>query len=98
MDSAFAKMGRGVHAGMGAVKGGRYDIMTLTWLTQAYPTIAAATALVGIGIGIGKVIIDIAFLKKEAAEIKSRLAAVEKDQVEMKLILKQIAKKLRISF
>lgn len=72
--------------------------MALIWLAQAYPTIAAATALVGIGIGVGKIIIAVDFLKREVAELKKEHAEMKMEQLETKLLLKQILKRLKMPF
>ncbi|MBI2141121.1 hypothetical protein HYU16_01725 [Candidatus Woesearchaeota archaeon] len=53
-------------------------------------------ALAGVGIVIGITISYINWLTNKATEQKERLAAVEKEQLEMKLLLKQILKRLKI--
>lgn len=95
-------MGRDINAYLDVAKIDRCYKMTLV---EVATTITAAATLVGIGIGVGKVLLDISFLKREftalkreVAEIKHRLTVLEKEQLEMKLILKQIAKKLRIGY
>lgn len=67
--------------------------------------VTVASGVAGFGIAIGKLLSDVSFIKKEVAflktkvmELEKRLSAVEKDQLEMKLILRQIAKKLKISY
>ena len=62
--------------------------------TELHALITIAMALLGIGIGVGKVLADVTFLKKETR----KLAVLEREQIEMKLILRQIAKKLKISY
>ncbi len=63
-------------------------------VTETAGVITAATALVGIGVG--KVLLDVAFLKSEVKEIRTRLPSVEKEQLEMKLLLKQILRRLKM--
>lgn len=74
-------------------------------ITETAGVITAATALVGIGIGVGKVLLGLAFLKGEVKEIRTRLTAVEKEQIKIKnsqfktqIVLRQIAKKLKIIY
>ena len=66
--------------------------------TELQALIAVAMALVGIGIGVGKVLADISFLKKEAATMRKEHLEIKLEQIEMKLILKQIVRKLKISY
>ena len=66
--------------------------------TELQALIAVATALLGIGIGVGKVLTDISFLNKEAATMRKEHLEMKLQQTEMKLILKQIAKKLKIGY
>ena len=67
--------------------------------------VTLASGIAGFGIAIGKLLSDVSFIKKEVTflktklmELEKRLSAVEKEQLEMKLILKQIAKKLKIRY
>ena len=64
--------------------------------TELAAFITAAMALVGIGMGVGKVLADIAFLKREVAGLKKEHAEMRMGQLEMKLLLKQIVKRLKI--
>ena len=74
-------------------------------LTEISAIITAASGVAGLGIAIGKLLSDVSYIKKELASLKTklmelekRLGTVEKEQLEMKLLLKLIAKKLRISY
>ncbi|MBI2581146.1 hypothetical protein HYV85_05080 [Candidatus Woesearchaeota archaeon] len=66
--------------------------------TELQALSAVAMALVGIGIGVGKVLADISSLKKEATIMRKEHLEIKLEQIEMKLILKQIARKLKISY
>ena len=65
-------------------------------VTDTAGVITAATALVGIGVGIGKVLLDVAFLKREVAGLKKEHADMKMEQLETKLLLKQILKRLKM--
>ncbi|HLD97587.1 MAG TPA: hypothetical protein VI934_04540 [Candidatus Nanoarchaeia archaeon] len=67
-------------------------------ITDVSAVVTAVAGLLGIGIAMGKLLFDVSFLKKEVLAIKKKMIVVEREQLEMKLILKQIAKKLKISY
>lgn len=69
--------------------------MTLTEISQI---ILAVVALVGIGAVLGRILFSGVASENETAELKEKITALEKRQLETKLILKQIAKKLKTSY
>lgn len=67
-------------------------------LAETSQIILAVVALVGIGAVLGRILFSGVASENETAEVKGKIAALEKGQLETKLILKQIAKKLKISY
>ncbi len=68
--------------------------MTLTEISQI---ILAGILLVGIGAVLGRILFGRIAAENETTELKGKITALEKEQLEMKLILKQILKKLKMA-
>ena len=58
----------------------------------------AGVVLVCIGTVVGRILFGTIGVENKMAELEGKISALEGEQVEMKLILKQIAKKLKISY
>ena len=67
-------------------------------ITDFSAIVTAVAGLLGIGIAMGKLLFDVSFLRREVTAIKKRVILVEREQFEMKLLLKLIVKKLKISY
>ena len=60
--------------------------------------IIAGVVLVCIGTVVGRILFGTIGVENEMAELQGKIATLEGEQVEMNLILRQIAKKLKISY
>lgn len=60
--------------------------------------LAIGITVLTLGIGIGKLLYVFGFLKGKVNSMDTRVHIVEKEQIEIKIILKQIAKKLKLDY
>ena len=58
----------------------------------------AGVVLVCIGTVVGRILFGTISVENKMAELEGKISALEGEQVEMKLLLEQIAKKLKISY
>lgn len=65
-------------------------------LAETSQIILAVVALVGIGAVIGRILFGQLAAENETAELKGEIIAMQKEQLETKLLLRQILKRLNM--